>query len=82
MAEIKITIPDALLPRVINGLAAFYGYQVIIDGQPNPQTKGQFAKAQLIEHVKHCVKQVETDEAVNTARVTKATEIENDITLS
>lgn len=82
MANITIQIPDALLPRVINGLASFYGYQAEIDGQPNPQTKGQFAKMQLIEHIKHCVKTVETDGAVNAARLAKQAEVESNITLS
>lgn len=83
MANITIQIPDNLLPRVVNGLATFYGYKdTLEDGTPNTQTKGQFAKAQLIEHIKHCVKQVETDEAVNTARLAKQTEVESSITLS
>lgn len=87
MANITIQIPDALLPRVINGLSTFYGYQAEVintEGQtiPNPQTKAQFAKKQLIEHIKHCVKTVETDEAVRQARESKSTEVENGITLS
>lgn len=82
MANINIVIPDNLLPRVINGIASFYGYQTEINGQPNPQTKAQFAKAQLIAHIKHCVKTVETDEAVNLAREAKRSEVESNITLS
>lgn len=82
MAVISINIPDNLLPRVINGLASFYGYQAEIDGQPNPQTKGQFAKKQLIAHIIHCIKTVETDEAVNAARLAKQAEVESNITLS
>lgn len=87
MAVISINIPDNLLPRVINGIAVFYGYQAEVQNEngetvANPQTKAQFAKKQLIEHIKHCVKTVETDEAVNAARLAKQAEVESNITLS
>lgn len=30
--------------EVVDGLAAFHGYQATINGAPNPQTKAQFVK--------------------------------------
>lgn len=56
--QFTTTIPDAVAPRVLDAVAAMNGYQDQIDGQPNPETKGQFArrmhrewlKNQVVEH--------------------------------
>jgi hypothetical protein len=53
MAEIKITIPDAQMPDVIEALAARGGYDTlhVPDGETKP-TKQAFAKAQVVDFVK------------------------------
>jgi hypothetical protein len=61
MAEVTITIPDALLSRVADGFAGYYGYQDTITDPgtgaqvPNPQTKAQHMRERVIEHVKAVV---------------------------
>jgi len=52
MAELKVTIPEAIKDRVIDGVAYQYKYQDSItelDGTvvPNPETKVQFVKKVL-----------------------------------
>ena len=59
MATISITIPDNQLARVVEGIALACGYQETIDGQPNPQTKNQFARARVAQWVKDTVRRAE-----------------------
>lgn len=61
MATISITIPDASLQRVVDGMCAWHGYSATLpDGTPNSQTKGQFVKARIAAFVKESVKNAET----------------------
>jgi len=83
MAQITITIPDAILPRVINGFARRYNYSPILeDGSSNPETKAQFAKRKLIEFIKSAVREAEIQDATNAAATTAAASVDTDITLS
>lgn len=73
MASISVTIPDAVLPRVLNAFASRYGYLATLtnaDDQPvaNPETKAQFAKRMLAEHIKRVVREEEAIAAELTAR--------------
>ena len=79
MATISFTIPDAQLTRVVNALCVTYGYQDTMGYTgtppdlvpvPNPETKGQFAKRMIAEHIKNCVKQVEGGAATLQAQQT------------
>lgn len=70
--QLVINIEDAQRNRVINALAKYYNYadkiidtnnnNVVVSYIDNPQTKGQFVKEQIVEHIKNIVKQVELDE--------------------
>lgn len=82
MATITLNIPDAQLNRVVNGLATLYGYQATVNGEPNPQTKAQFAKAQILRFVKESVKAVEANADAEAARTAAVTKAETEITLS
>jgi len=82
MANITITIPDAIASRVLNGFARRYGYAPTIDGEPNPETKAQFAKRKLIELIKQAVREAEVQEASNAAATTAAQSADTDIQLS
>jgi len=82
MASITINIPDSIAARVLNGFATNYGYQETINGQPNPQTKAQFAKAQLIDIIKGAVKAAEAQTAATAARNAAIQDVDNNITLS
>jgi hypothetical protein len=88
MATTTITIPDAQLTRVVNAWAIVHGYQSFVPdpttGAPiaNPQTKGQFMKADIIRLMKEAVKLVEGDAAATTARTTAQTTVESEVVLS
>jgi hypothetical protein len=66
MANITISIPDAAMQRVEDAFVAQYNYQEVIpehlgeNGEPipsapNPETKQQFVKRRLKDHVKDTV---------------------------
>lgn len=83
MAQISITIPDAILNRAINGVASHHGYQNQIEdpadpGQmiPNPETKAQFAKRMIRFVVKSWIVQAEAVGEAKTARDTAEAEID------
>jgi hypothetical protein len=54
---------SSTLQRVVNSFASAYGYQATINGQPNPQTKGDFAADQIIAYIKNIVQGEETKAA-------------------
>jgi hypothetical protein len=77
--NITLTIPDEQAARVMNALCVRYGYQETIADPnggdvlqyiPNPQTKAQFARAQIILFLKQVTTEVELDEARNAISVT------------
>jgi len=66
--QICITVPAVAKQRAINGFADLYRYQENIINEsgaliPNPQTKGQFAKAKVVEYVKSTIRRAETMKA-------------------
>lgn len=83
MAQITINIPDAIQERVLNGFAKHYNYSPTLEnGDPNPETKAQFAKRKLIEFIKLAVKDAEVQDARNTAATTASQSVEIDISIS
>lgn len=70
--NITITIPNDQIDRVVNALCTKFGYQSeivdpsstdIIQYISNPQTRGQFARDQIIEFLKRITTEVELEEA-------------------
>lgn len=83
MASITITIPDQIAQRVLNGFCTHYGYLATLDnGDPNPETKLQFAKRKLIEYIKAGVEVTEVQAARNSAATTAKASIDLDIVLT
>lgn len=77
MASITLTIPDPILNRVLDALAAKWGY--------NPaggQTKAQFAKSALAAYVKATVKQYEAEVAAKAAFDSAQATTETDIAIT
>lgn len=70
---LTIEIADTQRNRVVNALATHYNYpekvvdpknnNVVVSYIDNPQSKGQFVREQIVEHIKNIVRQVELDEA-------------------
>jgi hypothetical protein len=83
MAQITISIPDAVLPRVLDAMASAYGYSATLpDGSPNPQSKAQFARQQLANFVKQTVAEQEVRAAVAAASQSAASKAAADIAVT
>lgn len=77
MATITITVPDAVAPRVLDAVAATYGWDANMG-----LTKAQFAKKWLQGQLQTTVKNYETGQAQATARVAAETAVDTDIVLT
>jgi hypothetical protein len=89
MANVTITIPDDRLQRVLNKFAIAHGYQVNIPdpttpGQriPNPQTRAQFLKAQIIKFIQESVKSVEIAEKTAPVKLEASNAVDSEIVLT
>ena len=72
---ITITTPAAVpIATVVDTLATYWGYQDIINGQPNPQTKGQFIKAKIAAFVRQQYIDAKATKDIQTAKETSITE--------
>ena len=63
--SLTLTVPDAIKGDVINAFAYTYKYQDTIDGQPNPQTKAQFAKEIIKQFIREVYKKYKVDTQLN-----------------
>jgi hypothetical protein len=77
MASISITIPDAVLSRVLDAFAARYGWE-----SAGGQTKAQFAKSRVIEFIRDVVRAHEATAVAEAARVAAVAAVNADIVLS
>ena len=73
MTTITLTIPDAQITRVVDAFATAYGYQANIpnpDGAPlpNPETRPQFMRRQIMVFIKRTVQSTEAVVAAEAAR--------------
>ena len=83
MTQIIIEIPDNITQRVLNGIASRYHYSPILEnGNPNPESKGQFAKRMIIEFLKKAVKDAEVEDARNDAATIAAESVDSDIQIT
>lgn len=77
MASIQITVPDAVLSRVLDAVSAKWGY--------NPgggQTKAQFAKATLAAYLKSIVRDYEAEVAAKAAYDAAKATAESDLAIT
>lgn len=82
MATISVTIPNAILNRVTDGICGQYSYQATINGSPNPETKAQFAQRMVREFIKNTVKGYEATVAQDAARTAAIASADTDIVLT
>ena len=88
MAEIVLTIPDAVLNRVIDALSQQYGYRsTVLDVDqvtmiPNPMSPVVFIKRKMLEKIRDQVITYEYNLAVRDARATIEASVDTDIQLS
>lgn len=76
MANITITIPDAVLPRVVEAMSERFGYT------PGTETRGAFVRRKLIAEWTRIVIEYESAQAGLAASAAKATETAGEIVLS
>ena len=88
MAELTITVPDALVQRVLDGVCGQCGYQSIIYDQatqadiPNPESKVNFSTRMIREYVKSNVLAWEAKSAAEVARQAAIDSVNTDIQLT
>lgn len=71
-----LQIPDAVAPRVLAGYAAYHGYTPKLpDGTDNPETRAQFVRRKVAEHVKGVVREHEAAAARANADAAAESEI-------
>jgi hypothetical protein len=75
MAQIILTIPDAVVVRARDAACLALGYQATINGASNPETKAQFIQRKLAEYLKTLAKEGEALQAAATARDSVETQI-------
>ena len=66
MASITLTIPDAIVQRVLTGFCSTHGYAAQIPSKDNaailidnPETKAEFIKRCLLNYIKTSVREYE-----------------------
>jgi hypothetical protein len=82
VATISITVPNAVLTRVVDGVCGSMGYQDTIGGVANPETRAQFAQRMLREWVKARVRAWETSQAETSAGATAGANVDSQIVLT
>lgn len=55
------------LSRIVDAFAVQYNYQATINGQPNPESKAEFARRMVGLHIKSIVREQEEQAAVRAA---------------
>lgn len=76
MADITITVPNAVLSRVLDAIAATKGYK------PSDGTKAQFARNHIAAYIKDIVKSYEGSAASANARRLADTAVDSEITIT
>jgi hypothetical protein len=69
MATISITVNNAQLATVVDAMASVNNYQELIGGEPNPESKSDFARRMLVQYVREVCKAYKVSQSVETARV-------------
>lgn len=82
MAQVLITMPDAVAPRLVAAICKNYGYQAQLlnpetgEMEANPETALQFVFRQRIKFLKDNLKQAEVPDLAKDERITKIAEID------
>lgn len=77
MASINITIPDAVVPRVLDAVASRYNWT-----PESGLTKAQFAKDVIVKWLKETVKMHEGNVASVAAQAASNQQVDQDIVIS
>ncbi len=72
----------ATVTMVVDAFCNQYGYQTTINGQANPQTKAQFALAQVDKFIKDTVKADKMKSPVEVARTQVSADIDSQVVIT
>ena len=81
MAEIRLSIADAAMPRAVAALCALYGYEAAKEREP-ALTEAQFAKRVVAGWVRDQVIVYETRQAAETARLAADAKARAEVTVT
>lgn len=76
MPDVVFTLSAAHLTRLIDAVCAVEQYQATINGAPNPETRAQFTKRKIGEHIKSLVQVYENDLLRQSTIIPRAVEID------
>lgn len=84
--KITLDIPDTFADRVIAAISDTYGYQETIRDEegnemPNPQTRAQFARSQVLRFLKETTVAYEANREASLAREAAREQADSDIAL-
>lgn len=82
MATITLTVPNPVVNRVTDAICTRFGYQVTIDGVPNPQSKSDFLKQQIAIWIKAQVREHEANTAAATASTNAGADVDANIVIT
>lgn len=82
MATLTITIPAGQVNRVVDAIAARFGYTGFEPDNVTPQTKSEFCRKLIIKYIKDNVKAHEAGTAGKTAFDTAEADAELNITIT
>lgn len=68
MGQIILNFPDANETKIIRGAADQLGYQETINGVPNPETRKQYFKSQMVEFARNLYRANKANQAAEDAR--------------
>lgn len=78
--NICVTVPTAQVTRILDAVAVVYGYRDTVDGQPNAESKADFARRMLkVKWLKPAVLRAEAGQAEAAARATIAAGVDMDL---
>lgn len=69
MAQFTINVPDDKVTDLVAAFAKAYRYDDQFNGHPDPPTKAQFAKQQLLNYMKSIYKNYKREEAREAAEL-------------
>jgi len=79
MADITISIPTPVVNRVLDAIAAEYGYN---ENQLPAETKGQFAKRMVVEWAKNVVRKQEGRTAQSVAYLAAIADVDTNVDIT
>lgn len=79
--DMCVTVSTTVAVRVVEAFTKAYNYEETINGQPNPETKGQFTRRKIREYVREVTVSYEAINAAETERLKQKNKSDSEITV-